>query len=165
MSVVKFKDLGKIRIKHNKQKIVFCHGTFDLTHVGHVLFLESCKKLGDILVVAVADDKVTKSGKGNKRPILNESIRLKMVDSLKPVDYCFLDIAKTTKDSLQVLARIFELLKPNIYAVNEDSKDIPIRQKITRQKGTKMFVLRRWSEKKFGKISTTSIVEKIRNLS
>ncbi|MEK7825315.1 MAG: adenylyltransferase/cytidyltransferase family protein, partial [Nitrospirota bacterium] len=56
------KGLGK--------KIVFTNGCFDILHIGHVLYLEEAKGLGDILVVAINSDSSVKKIKGAGRPIV-----------------------------------------------------------------------------------------------
>lgn len=164
MVVIKFKELGTVRKRHQEERIVFCHGTFDLTHIGHVLFLEDCKRLGDVVVVAVTNDKRAKISKGKDRPILNEHIRIEMVDSLKPVDYCFLDVAKSRRNSLEILELIFKKLDPDIYAINEDSLDISYRRGLATRYGIKTSILKKWAKPEYENISTSKIIEKIRNL-
>lgn len=169
MSCVNPAELPKIRVRHENEVIVFCAGSFDLTHAGHAIFLEECKKLGDILVVAVGCDANQKKYKGYERPILNERIRLKMVASLKPVDYCFLDFEvsnpKQNSDFLNQLDTIFTLLKPNKYIVNTDSFDIPLRHEFVKKHvGMEMVVLERTCPVEFDGISTTKIIEKIKKL-
>ena len=65
-------------------------GCFDLIHFGHIVYLESCKKLCDKLIVGVDSDKMVKEAKGNSRPIIPEQERLTMVNSLYPVDSAFI---------------------------------------------------------------------------
>lgn len=62
---------------------VVATGTFDLLHPGHVLYLERSKAQGDELVVIVARDVNVRH---KPKPIVPEGQRLKMVQSLKPVD-------------------------------------------------------------------------------
>ncbi|HLC78137.1 MAG TPA: adenylyltransferase/cytidyltransferase family protein [Candidatus Nanoarchaeia archaeon] len=166
MVILQRSDLRKLRENHGGKKIVICSGTFDLTHAGHVLFFEDCKNLGDILVVCVGDDKTTRKYKGSTRPILNESVRLKMVDSLKPVDYTLLDIppqdGEYGKNTLSVLFPIFEVLQPDIWAVNEDAFDIPHRLEIAQNYGMELKVLKRTCPDSFEHISTSKILEKIK---
>ena len=38
------------------KKVVFTNGVFDILHAGHVLLLERCKALGDVLIVGVNTD-------------------------------------------------------------------------------------------------------------
>ena len=83
-------EFAALRKKFENKKIVYCSGMFDLLHPGHVLFLEDCKKQGDILVVGVGGDSNVKKNKKPGRPIMNHYMRLKLIDSLKQVDYCFL---------------------------------------------------------------------------
>src|SRR3989344_341386 len=125
-------DLSAVREKHKRQTIVFCSGAFDLIHVGHVLFFEDCKKCGDILVVEVAHDALIIKNKGPERPVMNESMRMKHVSALKPVDYCFLD-RPYDGYPLQFLGDVFRLLHPDVYVINTDTFDIPFRQRLAEE--------------------------------
>ena len=165
MSIVRFRDLKNIRKKHKDQKIVFCSGCFDLTHAVHVLFFEGCKKLGDILVVMVGRDSNIKKTKGAGRPIFNEHVRLKIIASLKPVDYCFLDMPSSKKEILEKnLKAVFGDLNPDIYVVNDDAFDLLFRKNLVKAHNVPMRVLKRSAPKKFGEISTTKIIEKVKRL-
>ena len=161
--IISYEDLEGLRKKYSNKKIVFCSGTFDLTHAGHIIFFEDCKKFGNILVVAMGDDKLIKYYKGKNRPILNEHIRLKNVDSLRVVDYCLLDSPFETGESslLVSLSTIFKKLKPNVYVVNEDAKDIEKRKEISDRYNVELKILKRWCPKEFEKISTSKIIDKI----
>ncbi|WYM91385.1 adenylyltransferase/cytidyltransferase family protein [Methanolobus sp. ZRKC3] len=66
---------------------VLATGTFDLLHPGHILFLEKARELGDELCVIVARESMIKH---KPKPIVPDDQRLKMVNSLKVVDYAFL---------------------------------------------------------------------------
>lgn len=166
MTYITYDDLSEIRKRYGSKRIVFCSGSFDLLHTGHVLFFEDCKKFGDILVVAVGDDTTMRKYKGEQRPILNEHIRLKLVDSLKPVDYCFLDkpfeIGET--EFFSPLNFIFRKLKPDVYVINEDASNILGRKKVAEKNNVAIKILGRWCPKEFDNISTTKIIEKIKSL-
>lgn len=165
MTNIVLEDLPKIRRKHKNKKIVFCSGCFDLTHAGHVLFFEDCKKIGDILVVAIGTDNSIRRYKGDKRPILNENVRLKVVDALKPVDYTFLDMdAYESDNKFVLLSLVFKDLKPDYYVFNEDAYGIPEREEISKKYGVEMKVLKRWCPEEFEEISTSKIIEKIKAL-
>src|SRR3989338_4598654 len=103
VAVIQYKDFKQLRNKLRGKKIVFCSGIFDITHAGHVLFFEDCKTYGDILAVAVGSDAIIRINKGPARPVLNEHLRLKMVDSLKPVDYCFIDAVSDGDNQLMII--------------------------------------------------------------
>jgi len=160
-----FNDLRKLREDIKDKTIVFCSGGFDLTHAGHVLFFEDCKKQGDILVVGLASDADRKLyKKDDGRPIVNEEMRLKMVSSLKPVDFAFVIRELPKKHPLDPLIEIFENLKPDVYVVNSEASHIPYREEMVKKFGTKLVVLDRWCPPEYDAISTTKLIEKIKKL-
>ncbi len=67
-------------------KIVLTQGSFDFIHIGHFLYLEKAKELGDILIVAVDSDEKIKQRKGPDRPIVSEDERIKMLTHVRHVD-------------------------------------------------------------------------------
>ena len=60
--ILAIESLKKIvsKDKAKGKKIVLCHGTFDLLHIGHIRHFEEAKKLGDILIVTITSDKYVK---------------------------------------------------------------------------------------------------------
>ena len=68
------------------KKIVFTNGCFDLIHIGHVLYLEEAKSLGDILIVAANSDASVSKLKGPHRPIKDEYNRTHILAALASVD-------------------------------------------------------------------------------
>ena len=72
------------------KKIVFTNGCFDLLHVGHIIYLEEAKKLGDVLIVGINTDESVKRLKGPTRPVQNESDRCQILAALKSVDHTIL---------------------------------------------------------------------------
>jgi rfaE bifunctional protein nucleotidyltransferase chain/domain len=72
------------RSKH--LKIVFTNGCFDLLHIGHVLYLEEAKSLGDILIVGVNSDASVGRLKGPGRPIKDQYNRSNILAALQSVD-------------------------------------------------------------------------------
>ena len=94
------KILNKISVyKKNKKKIVLCHGVFDLLHVGHVTYFEQAKKLGDILVVSVTDDKYV--NKGPLRPVFNINQRTSLIKKLSIVDFVVKSDFQTAKEVIE----------------------------------------------------------------
>jgi cytidyltransferase-like protein len=157
-------EFVKLREDFKDKKIVFCSGSFDLVHAGHVLFFEDCKKEGDILVVGVGCDRNIKDLKGDKRPILNEKIRLKTIDSLKPVDFCFLDNLPSAENPLEPLGLILETLRPDFYVINEDAFNISYRKEICQKLGINLTILKRTCPEEFENISTSKVIEIIKSL-
>jgi len=76
--------------KKENKKIVFTNGCFDLLHIGHVLYLEEAKSLGDILIVAANSDASVRKLKGPHRPIKDEYNRTHILAALESVDMVLL---------------------------------------------------------------------------
>src|SRR3989338_4413003 len=107
------------QFKKQGQKVVLCHGVFDLLHSGHILHFKAAKAHGDILVVSVTPDQhVTK---GPDRPFFNENLRLQNVAEIETVDYVVLN------QWITAIETIYKI-KPNFYAkgidYSESKKDI-----------------------------------------
>lgn len=164
MAIIEQNDLPNIKRKHSKQQIVYCSGCFDLTHAGHVLFFEDCKKHGDILVVGVGSDRALKEYKGKERPIINEHMRMKMVDSIKGIDYVFLDDNYKSDDPYLGIVEAIRLLKPDVYVFNGDAYGVERRKEIADEYSVKLILLERWAPDEYEEISTSSIIGKIKNL-
>jgi rfaE bifunctional protein nucleotidyltransferase chain/domain len=67
-------------------KITLTMGTFDFIHIGHFIYLEKAKSMGDILIVGVDSDKKVRARKGPDRPIVNEKERVEMLTHVRHVD-------------------------------------------------------------------------------
>ncbi len=96
-----------------RKLIVLANGCFDILHVGHVRYLREAASLGEILVVAVNDDKSTRVLKGEGRPIVREDERAELVMSLRFVDYVLIFDEETVDG-------IIEILRPHIHAKGTD---------------------------------------------
>ncbi len=97
---------------------VMASGVFDIIHLGHLHYLEESKKLGDELVVVVATDNTVRRRK--HEPITQQSMRLELVASLKPVDRAIL--GKESGDMFKVV----EELRPDIITVGYDQPFEPV---------------------------------------
>lgn len=73
------------------KKVVFTNGCFDILHAGHVDLLQYAKTKGEILVVGLNTDASVRRLKGDKRPINNLEMRIKVLSAIESVDYivCF----------------------------------------------------------------------------
>lgn len=74
------------QFKKQKKKIVMTNGCFDIIHSGHIDYLTTSKKFGDILIVAVNSDKSVKKNKGNSRPINSLNNRTKVLSAMTCID-------------------------------------------------------------------------------
>ena len=70
------------------KKIVLVTGGFDPIHSGHIEYLRSAKKLGDVLIVGVNSDDWLTRKKG--RPFMPITERVTLIESLSMVDHVIL---------------------------------------------------------------------------
>ena len=106
-------------LKKMGYKIVLTQGVYDLLHEGHAKYLENAKSHGDILIVGVDSDELTRLRKGPTRPIVPEGERLKMLAHLRHVD---LLVLRETKHEIGDLIR---LVKPDVLVVSQSTTDFP----------------------------------------
>lgn len=88
------------------QKIVYCHGVFDLLHIGHIKHLEAARKLGGVLVVTLTPDRFV--NKGPHRPAFPERLRAEALAALACVDFVAVNEWPTAVEAI-------ELLRPDYY--------------------------------------------------
>ena len=101
-------------LRSDGNKIVHCHGVFDLLHVGHIRYLEHARKFGKILVVTVTQDHHV--NKGPNRPAFTEDLRAESLAALDCVDYVAINQWPTAVETIK-------LLKPDFYVKGSDYKD------------------------------------------
>jgi rfaE bifunctional protein kinase chain/domain/rfaE bifunctional protein nucleotidyltransferase chain/domain len=116
--IKKIEKLNEILDNHraNGQKIVHCHGIFDILHIGHIRYLEQAKRLGDVLVVTVTPDRYVDRGPG--RPVFNETLRAESIASLHFVDYVAVNQWPTAVEAIR-------LIKPDFYVRGADFRNRP----------------------------------------
>lgn len=85
--------------KGNIMKIGYTCGVYDLFHVGHLNLFEKCKQHCDYLIVGVCDDNYVKEYK-DKKPVINEQERARIVGALKCVDEAVIINSVETVDKL-----------------------------------------------------------------
>jgi len=101
-------------MKQRKKKIVVAvSGYFNPLHVGHLDMLEKAKRLGDFLVVIINSDRQV-ALKGSI-PFMNEKDRMRIIQSLKPVDKVVLSIDKDRS-----VCATLKKIKPDIFANGGD---------------------------------------------
>ena len=98
--------------KSSTKKIVLAGGVFDIIHPGHIHTLNAAKALGDVLVVAIATDKIAQKMK-KRPPLHNQELRRELVGCLSMVDNAIVghedNIFETVKE-----------VKPNIIVLGYD---------------------------------------------
>ena len=98
-------------------RIGYTCGVYDLFHVGHLNLFERCKKECDYLIVGVCSDDYVRKIK-NKEPMINETDRARIVNSLKCVDRAEIVSIDETLDKLLA----WEKFKFNILFSGDDWK-------------------------------------------
>ncbi|MBF0233618.1 MAG: D-glycero-beta-D-manno-heptose 1-phosphate adenylyltransferase [Desulfamplus sp.] len=87
------KEEIKSLVEFHKSKgytVVFTNGCFDILHAGHITYLAAAAEQGDVLVVGLNSDASVKKIKGDKRPVVEEAHRAKVLAALACVDYVVL---------------------------------------------------------------------------
>jgi cytidyltransferase-like protein len=140
------------------KKFTLVGGCFDLIHVGHVHLLEYAASLEELLVVAVLSDSYTQKYKDPLRPVINQKQRLKMIASIRCVDFSY--ISNVSPNGLETLG----LLKPHSVVFDEESRNTEkMRQRMENIESasphTKVIFLPRYNEEE---ISTGRIISRIR---
>ena len=98
-------------LRDQGNRVVHCHGVFDLLHVGHIRHLEEARGLGDVLVVTITPDIYV--NKGPHRPAFSQELRAEAIAALDCVDYVVINNWPTAVDAIG-------LLRPNYYVKGSD---------------------------------------------
>ena len=129
-------------------KIVWCNGTFDILHPGHIELFKVGKSLGDKLIVATDTDEKIRQDKGSSKPVNNLCDRISMLQAIKYIDEVL--YFGNRKD----LEGLIELYSPDILLLGDDWRGGDV---VGRQYAKEVKFLPRLN------YSTTKIIEKIRD--
>lgn len=103
------------QLRAEKRRIVYCHGIFDLIHIGVIRHFEQAKGLGDVLVVTVASDEF--ASRGPVAALFSQELRAEAIAALRHVDYVAVNRWPTALEAI-------ELLRPEVYAPWDDESEI-----------------------------------------
>jgi len=111
--IVSLDDLAQIAQTQRQQgqKLVLCHGCFDLLHIGHIRYLTKARRFGDQLIVTLTADAFVNKGPG--RPVFPEVLRAEHMAALSMVDYVAINYAETA-------INVIEALKPHFYVKGDE---------------------------------------------
>ena len=96
------------------KKIVWCNGTFDILHPGHIELFKVGKSLGDKLIVATDTDEKIRQDKGASKPVNNLCDRISMLQAIKYIDEVFYF------NDRKELEGLIELYTPDILLLGDD---------------------------------------------
>ena len=106
--IVNLKTLKKILGRRpRREKVILCHGNFDVVHPGHVRHLTYAKSKADKLIVSITADKFIQ--KGIYRPFVPQNIRAINLAAFEMVNYVVID---SNKKPLNLIKDI----KPDYFA-------------------------------------------------
>ncbi len=112
-------------------------GCYDWLHSGHVRFFEEVSGLGDLYVVVGSDPNV-RLLKGEGHPLFPQDERRYMVQAIRYVCQALVSSGQGWMDAEPEIA----LIKPDMYAVNEDG-DKPEKRQFCAEHGIEYVVLKR----------------------
>jgi cytidyltransferase-like protein len=106
-------------------KIICCAVAFNFFHEGHAVHLEEANKLGDKLIVIVANDKTLKDQKGGHNYPLDARLGIsRIVKWLNP-----LNVAVVSIDEDNTVAETLRMIRPQIFAKGGDRTSSRMPQK------------------------------------
>lgn len=130
-----------------RRTIAFANGCFDILHCGHLRIFQYARSISNWVIVGLNSDWSVQQLKGHGRPVVGQSERKEILESLKYVDEVIIFNELTP-------LKLIEEIKPDYIVKGEDWEG-------------KQVIGSHIAEIKFVPIlknySTTSIIEKIRN--
>lgn len=89
-----------------KNRVIMCHGVFDVVHPGHIRHLLYAKSKAPILIVSITADKHI--NKGDFRPHVPQELRALNLAAIELVDFVIIDSNETPIENLK-------LIKPDLF--------------------------------------------------
>jgi D-beta-D-heptose 7-phosphate kinase/D-beta-D-heptose 1-phosphate adenosyltransferase len=148
-------ELIKIRkeLKSSGKKVVMTNGCFDILHGGHIYLFREARKQGDVLIVALNDDRSVRKLKGPMRPIFKLKERAEILEAVKYIDY----LVSFKEDTPR---RLISLILPDVLVKGGDwGKEEIVGRKEVESAGGKVVVIPYLSG-----YSTTEIINKVLQL-
>jgi D-glycero-beta-D-manno-heptose 1-phosphate adenylyltransferase len=110
-----FDDLAKIvkQLKEGGFSIALTQGVYDMFHVGHGRYLAEARSYGDVLIVGVDSDELTRQMKGQNRPFDVFEERIEILSMLFSVSI----IVKRHVD--QHKYDLIKLVRPNVLIMSK----------------------------------------------
>lgn len=105
------------QLKKKGKKIVLTQGVWDLIHEGHAKYLQAAKSYGDVLVVGLDSDALTRARKGQNRPIVPERERIQMLTHLRHVDIVAI------RDMDHDIGHLVRLVRPDVLVTSTSTAD------------------------------------------
>ena len=130
-----------------ENEIVWCNGTFDILHPGHIELFKVGASLGKKLIVATDTDEKIRKDKGAFKPVNNLCDRISMLQAIKYIDEVLYF------NDRKELEGLIKLYMPDILLLGDDWKG---RDVVGKEYAREVRFLPRLN------YSTTDIIKKIR---
>jgi len=118
------------------QRVVHCHGCFDIVHPGHLRHLRHAKAQGDILLVSITGDSLINKGTG--RPLIPQELRAENLAALDCVDWVHVEPRPTALELLnEVQPDVY--VKGREYEFNNDPRFKAEQDAVVRHGGRVVF--------------------------
>ncbi len=102
-----------VKKRQSIETLVFTNGHFDLLHAGHIDYLRQARALGDALFIGLNSDRSARLLKGEKRPLIPQADRARVLSALEMVDAVIIFEEPTAR-------RLLDALRPEVYAKGGD---------------------------------------------
>lgn len=111
--------LNKVEEARRQGKTIgLVQGSWDMFHLGHLLYISEARKLCDFLIVGMDSDEKIRKRKGNNRPIIPEKERYDFLNNLDKADYVVI------KDVNEPKWGLIKAVKPDVLvAIKENYTD------------------------------------------
>lgn len=140
-------DLGLIKKAIEGKHVGLTSGSFDLFHDLHLVYLQRCRRLCEILIVGVDSNDLISDRKGPERPLVSENKRVFIVSALSCVHAAFI------MGSVEDFGLAVEKLGANVIFKNERF----LRKKVLGREKAKVLYIRDVKQHS----STTQIIDEI----
>lgn len=108
------------QLRRDGRTVVATGGCFDLLHTGHIRLLRQARDLGDALIVLVNSDRSVRALKGERRPVMHDADRARVLAALACVDAVAIFDGPTPEP-------VLDKLRPDIWVKGGDyaAADLP----------------------------------------
>ena len=125
-----FTTLGKLvtQFKDGGFKIVLTQGVYDMFHVGHGRYLAEARSYGDVLIVGVDSDELTRQMKGPTRPFDVFDERIEILSMLSSVSII------TCRNVDQHKYDLINLVQPHVLIMSQTTSSFTEEDKFALEK-------------------------------
>jgi len=122
--LVPYESIAHLPKMYEGQRTVLVGGCFDIFHFGHLVFLESAKKAGDVLIILLESDEFIKTSK-KREPVHNQNQRAALLSKLDFVD----KIVLLPHIKGEEYGKIVSTIRPAVIAVTDGDPYIGEKEK------------------------------------